>query len=443
LVLGLSLFIFGLGLFSLPERQTKPCFLDPEHPQDVSTAQQAPSSDPRPEGKTRRTIPNQAAAALSPNRIERGQIQPGQTATQLLCPYFSPQTIYALSRECKQVYPLTRLKAGQPYSIATLNGEFKNFCYQIDPKTKLVIQRQGQDFKVNKESIHYKVQRQLVSGRIDSCLYQTVSQVGERPEFALLLANIFAWDVDFVRDIRQGDHFVALVEKKFQHDEFKGYGRILAASFTNKGQTFKAVWFKDASGQGSYYTPQGQSVRKAFLKAPLSFSRISSGYSHSRLHPILKVRRPHHGIDYAAPTGTPVKSVGDGKVITRSYAKAAGRYIKIRHPNGYVTVYNHLSGFARGAGCGESVSQGQTIGYVGSTGLATGPHLDFRMKKNGRYINPLHVKSPPCKPVPAKEMKRFNKHIQPLLARLEEGHRQYLALHQTREKDHDGSKSNI
>ena len=431
----LGLILFAASLISLPEDEPpKPNFQDTSspvqagQPQQTSKAQQTAS---KPVAKEPSLGSQMAAprveAALPPLETTKGTIQPGQTATQLLANYFEAPTIYALSRQCEEVYPLTRLKAGQPYTIASRNGEFKQLSYEINETAKLLIEKQDGEFCVAKQPIAYETRKTLVSGTIHSSLYTAVSEAGEEPEFALLLAEIFAWDVDFVRDLRQGDHFTALVEKRYRKGKHSGYGRILAASFTNKGKTFQAFWYEDTQGEGSYFDARGQSVRKAFLKAPLSFTRISSGYSNNRLHPVLKIRRPPHGIDYAARTGTPIKTVGDGVIMTRSYAKGAGRYVKVRHPNGYVTVYNHMSRFASNLRTGQKVRQGEVIGYVGSTGLSTGPHLDFRMKKHGTYVNPLKVESPPCEPVPSEEKERFQAHIQPLLAQLQQAEQQYLA----------------
>lgn len=432
----LGLALFALSLISLPEKHDKPDFAATEFQQLETVAHSSPPSiSQKQENKAKKPQKKRSAPSLSaeaatipPTTTISGTIEPGETATQLLSEYFNGSSIHALNRQCEDIYPLTRLKAGQPYTISTRNDEFVQLSYEINKESKLLIRKQDDGFHVSKKPIAYDTETTLVSGEIDSSLYTAVSQAGEQPEFALLLAQIFAWDVDFVRDLRQGDRFIALVEKRFRQDKPSGYGKILAARFTNKNQTFKAFWYKDSNGESSYFDAQGQSVRKAFLKAPLSFTRISSGYSNSRMHPILKKRRPHHGIDYAAPSGTPIKTVGDGVIMTRAYDKGAGRYVKVRHPNGYVTVYNHMSRFADKLRSGQKVKQGHVIGYVGSTGLSTGPHLDFRMKKNGKYINPLKVESPPCKPVPENERDRFKSHIQPLMARLEKAQKKHLAL---------------
>jgi murein DD-endopeptidase MepM/ murein hydrolase activator NlpD len=198
-----------------------------------------------------------------------------------------------------------------------------------------------------------------------------------------------------------------LVEKRYRDGRFWGYGKIQAAFFTNQGTLFKAFLYQDSNGEYGYYDEQGKSLQKSFLKAPLAFSHISSKFTRKRLHPILKEYRPHPGVDYAAPEGTPIKTVGDGTITHIGYNKGMGNYINVRHPNGYITEYNHMCKFAKGMKRQKQVSQGDVIGYVGMTGYATGPHLDFRMKKNGRLVDPLKHKSPPAKPVASDEMNIF------------------------------------
>ena len=245
------------------------------------------------------------------------------------------------------------------------------------------------------------------------------------------LAEIFGWDIDFILDIRQGDSFQVLVEKRFRDGEPAGYGRILAAEFTNQGETFNAVLFQDGERAPDYYSLDGRSLRKAFLKAPLSFSRISSGFSMRRYHPIAKTWRAHPAIDYAAPTGTPIKTVGDGVVSQKGYTRGNGNYVKIRHNNGYETLYLHMKGFAKGLRNGGRVKQGQVIGYVGATGLATGPHLCFRMRKHGAPVNPQKVKAPSVAPVSAENLDTFRLHAETLLAQLEEDRQVQVAQEPT------------
>ncbi len=340
-------------------------------------------------------------------QIIKGIVSRGDTASTLLNEHLSLKRIYELSKLCKKVHPLTRIRAGHPYQVSVQDGEFYGFDYEINKDRKLVVRKDAGSFLITEESVVYDIKTEVVTADIAYSLFDAVRKTGESSELAVKISDIFAWDIDFIRDIRPGDGFRALVEKRFRNGKHVGYENILAVFFSNQGQAHKAFIYKDTNGRPAYYDENGKSLRKAFLKAPLDFKRISSGYSRRRFHPILKRYRPHRGIDYAAPKGTPIKTVGDGVVIKTAYTKSAGRYVKIRHTNGYETVYNHMTKYAKGVKRGRQVYQGDVIGFVGSTGYATGPHLDFRMKKHGRYINPLKVKSPSVKPVDSEEMERF------------------------------------
>ena len=347
-----------------------------------------------------------------------GEIAPGDTLTALLGDYFTPQEIHRLSQESKEIFRVSRISAGQPFKICLADGEFERFEYDIDNEEQLFISRDGEGFAIERKPIPYTVTTETVSGTIETSLFEAVTATGESDVLAMTLADIFGWDIDFILDIRQGDSFQVLVEKRFREGKPAGYGRILAAEFTNQGETFNAVLFQDGERRPDYYSLDGQSLRKAFLKAPLSFSRISSGFTMRRFHPIAKTWRAHPAIDYAAPTGTPIKTVGDGIVSRKGYTRGNGNYVKIRHNNGYETLYLHMKGFAKGLRQGGRVSQGQVIGYVGSTGLATGPHLCFRMRKNGAPVNPQRVKAPSIAPVSAENLDSFRLHAQTLLAQL-------------------------
>ncbi len=354
-------------------------------------------------------------------------VQAGDTMTEILSDYLTVPEIYVLGRKCQDIFPLQRIKSGHAYRMILENNQLQRFEYEIDSEQKLKINvAKNGEFSIAKAKIDYTVKNEVVQGVIENNLFKSMNESGESPNLAIALANIFAWDIDFIRDIRKGDSFKLIVEKRYRKGAFDNYGDILAARFTNRGDDFMAFLY-ELDKRAEYFDSQGKSVRKTFLKAPLNFTRISSGYSLHRKHPILNVVRPHQGIDYAAPTGTPIKTVADGVVICRRYARHAGRYIKIRHCNSYVTVYNHMSRFARGIKRGSRVQQGDVIGYVGSTGLATGPHLDFRVKQNGHYRNPLKIESDPAKPIPESQMKRFQAKIKPLLAVLE-GQKPHLAM---------------
>ncbi len=410
-VVATALFIMGLTtLEPVPELEAMQAL--PEAPgtaEDLSTSlADVPRANPE------FTLPETPA-----KEVVEGAVQRGETASALLSEFLSARDIYRFASVCKDVFPLTRIQAGRPYCITVSDGAFTRFEYEFSKDEKLVVEASEDGYAARREAIVYDIKSVLVEGTIQSNLYQTVDDAGEHPSLAVRLSDIFAWDVDFVRDIRSGDSFRALVEKRYRKGEFAGYGTISAARFVNQGQTFNGFLFEDESGFRSYYDENGRSLRKAFLKAPLAFRRISSGFNLRRLHPILKIRRPHPGIDYAAPTGTPVKTVGDGVVMVRGWDRGGGNYIKIRHNSVYETSYMHLSRFAKGLKKGKRVYQGQIIGYVGSTGMSTGPHLDFRMKKNGSFVNPRTIKSPSAKPVPEALMARFKAVAGPLRAALD------------------------
>ena len=350
--------------------------------------------------------------------IIKGTIAPGDTITALLDNFFSAAEIHELNQQCKPVFSLSRLSAGQGYRLCLSDDAFERFEYDIDRNEQLIISRDEESFSVEKIPIPYTTETARVRGTIESSLFEAVTSTGESDVLAMNLADIFAWDVDFILDIRKGDSFQALVEKRYREGQPAGYGRILAAEFTNKGTTFQAFLYKDGDHRPDYYDADGQSLRKAFLKAPLAFSRISSGFSTRRFHPITKTWKAHPAIDYAAPTGTPIKSVGDGVITKKGYTRANGNYLKIRHNGNYETIYLHMNGFAKKIANGKRVSQGQTIGYVGSTGLATGPHLCFRMRKNGAPVNPTKIKAPAVKPVSSVNMADFKSKAETLMARL-------------------------
>ncbi|MCU0594496.1 MAG: M23 family metallopeptidase, partial [Desulfobacterota bacterium] len=238
----------------------------------------------------------------------------------------------------------------------------------------------------------------FVAGAIEETLFDSIERLGESPQLVLDFAEIFAWDFDFASDSQPGDQFRMLVEKSYVADQFVEYGRILAAEYESEGEVHTAIYFVENS-HGDYYTPGGESLRRAFLKSPLDFTRISSGYNRARRHPVLGGVRPHLAVDYAAPVGTPVRAVADGVVTFAGRKGGYGNMVILRHRANYETVYSHLSRFGKGIRSGARVAQRHVIGYVGSTGLSTGPHLDYRVIKDGRFVNPLKQTFLPGKPV--------------------------------------------
>lgn len=343
--------------------------------------------------------------------VFKGEINPGDTASTILQDWIPGDDIQSMVESCKNIYPLSRLRAGNPYVVIADAEGLHSFEYEIDSDQKLVIKRGQGGYEACLEAIAYDFRLELVKIRIDSNLFQAVADAGEGPNLAVSLADIFGWEVDFIKNLREGDTFLVLVEKRYQNGEFKRYGPILGARFVNQGKEYEAFYYKDAYG-GQFFTQKGDSLKRAFLKAPLSFTRISSGYNLRRKHPIFKEVRPHPAIDYAAPTGTPVKAIGRGTVTYAGWGRGAGKHIILRHSNGYESIYMHLSGFAKGVKNGAKVEQGKVIGYVGSTGYSTGPHLDFRIKYKGNYINPAKVTSPRSEPVSKQNMADFKAKVE-------------------------------
>lgn len=273
------------------------------------------------------------------------------------------------------------------------------------------------------ETIEEKLDAQAVraTGTIDSSLFLAAAEAGISDRTIMNLAGIFAWDVDFMLDIRAGDRFTLVYEEIWKNGKRVAEGDILSAEFINQGESFMAIRFEDADGRVDYFTPDGRSVRKAFVRAPLSFSRISSNFNPRRRHPKLNTIRAHRGVDYAAPTGTPIKAAGDGKIIHRGRKGGYGNTIIVQHGGNITTLYAHMSKFGR-ARVGTRVRQGEVIGYVGATGLATGPHLHYEYRRNGVHLNPRTVKLPDAEPINSEYLAEFRKAAAPLLKQLESTH---------------------
>lgn len=355
-------------------------------------------------------IPIVAASARIPEIREIvGFFQPNQTITDALVKHgLSSELTNKIIDSARLEYNLSRVRAGQPYWIhLSAEGIFRDFRYPVDDQRYLtVFHDSSQDRLVPvMKDFPYETRLESVKGIIESSLFATIKNIGEMDQMALDLADIFASDIDFYSDIQNGDSFTVLIEKKYLNGKCTKYGDIQAAAFQNKQKVFTGFRFHDESGKPAYFAPDGKSLKRSFLKSPLKFARISSKFTFARLHPILRTVRPHLGVDYAAPMGTPVQSVGAGTVVSAGYSGGSGRTIRIRHSAGYETRYLHLSRIAVKAGA--HISQGQVIGYVGSSGLSTGPHLDFRVARKGKPINPLKVIFPPGDPVPQNQFAEF------------------------------------
>ena len=299
------------------------------------------------------------------------------------------------------------------------SGRLEHLQVRLDQRRELVLDRVGDQIHLVEHVRPLSSQLIRVTGRISSSLFGAIQAAGEHPELAVRFADIFQWDIDFFRDLRVDDAFVALVDKQTIDDQFYTYGQIYAARFVNRGRSLTAILYRGPDGTPGYYDLDGAPLRKQFLRSPLKFSRITSRFNLNRFHPILKRRRPHYGVDYGAPVGTPVHATAAGTVDFVGRNGGAGNMVRLRHPNGYQTNYLHLSRYGAGVRRGARVSQGQVVGYVGSTGLSTGPHLDYRIRHNGSWINPLSLSSPPAEPLPEKTRRRFLAHSLGVLELLE------------------------
>jgi murein DD-endopeptidase MepM/ murein hydrolase activator NlpD len=297
------------------------------------------------------------------------------------------------------------------------SGDPVKLVYRQSPIDAVEATRTGDAWTASRLDVPVDRRFVVVSGTLRDNLFESMERLGEGPQLVLDFAEIFAWDFDFAADSQPGDRFRMLVEKVFTGDQFVKYGRILAAEYESEGRVHVGVYFKDKEGSG-YYTPGGESLRRAFLKSPLEFTRVSSTFSRARRHPILGGLRPHLAVDYAAPQGTPVFAVADGTVESAGWSGGGGNTVVLRHRANFKTMYNHLSRFAKGIQRGTAVRQRQVIGYVGSTGLSTGPHLDYRVVKDGRFVNPLKQTFLPGLPISASSRGDFAQARDALLSQL-------------------------
>ena len=317
------------------------------------------------------------------------------------------EELFRMRQAAAGIHRLGDVSAGRPYRIAVgPDNAVHSLAYHINDDEILQIVRSDPGYRAGKIAIPYERRIGTLGGVILSNLVSAMPAGGDAVLLAMELSDIFSWDADFNTDFRKGDTFRVVVEELWLDGAFRKYGHILAAELMVDGKVCRAYRF-EAGGRADYYDEEGKSLQRAFLKAPLSYRRISSGFTARRAHPILKITRPHYGVDYAAPAGTPVSAVGDGAVTYAGYKGQNGNLVIVKHTNGYVTSYGHLSRIRKGVRRGVPLRQGEVLGYVGSTGLATGPHLDFRMSRNGVFQNPLSVDLPRGEAVPPGRMDDF------------------------------------
>ncbi len=353
--------------------------------------------------------------------VVSGQVRSGQNLSDILVSKgISMTRIDEISKKSVLTFDVRKMKVKNPYYFFMNKknaSKVEYFIYEINPVDYVVYQL-SDSLQIHRDKKPIITQIKTASGVITSSLWNTMEAQALDPDIALSLSEIYAWSIDFY-GLQKGDKFRVIYEENFVYGKSIGIGQIFAAQFVHAKEDFYAFSFTQ-NNEDSYFDDKGKSLKKAFLKAPLKFSRISSQFSNSRFHPVLKIYRPHHGVDYAAPTGTPVMSIGDGTVIAKAYQPAGGgNYLKIKHNSAYTTSYMHLSKFGDGIATGVRVHQGQVIGYVGATGLASGPHLDFRVFLNGTPVNPLTIKSPPTEPISEKNLQAYNTHRDSMMVKLQ------------------------
>lgn len=332
------------------------------------------------------------------------KIQFGDSLARILAnENISPVTTHYLSRIKQDGVSLTSLKVGQEIALKkNTNGELSELQYRISATERLIVRQiDTNQFSAEKQVADVTTSLNFAQGTIQANFWNTAVEAGMTNNQIMELAGIFGWDIDFATEIRRGDRFNIVYEERFINGEYVGRGKILAAEFINQKETFTAILFND----GNYYTPEGRSMRKSFLRAPVNFRYISSNFTPKRFHPVQKRWKAHRGVDYAAPTGTPVVAAGDGRVIKAGYDRFNGHHVFIKHPGGYVTKYIHFS--KRKANKGQQVKQGQVIGLVGSTGLASGPHLHYEFLVNGVHRNPRTVDLPKAEPIDQSKKAEF------------------------------------
>ncbi|MBF0487505.1 MAG: peptidoglycan DD-metalloendopeptidase family protein [Nitrospirae bacterium] len=361
---------------------------------------------------------------VQPVRVINGFVKKGETLLDISKKYnLKTDDLISISLASNDLYNLKTLRPSMSYKIIInpTNNDILELNYAIDDSSFLSVKRyvdasadeslaEAENFfQAEVVSLAYQKRTGTISGKINHNLIDSIGKSREHMNVAFELADIFAYDIDFMTDLRKGDTFEVVLEELYRDNVFKGYGKILYARFTNNGDRYEALRY-EIDGKDEFFRPDGNSIKKTLMRAPLRYRYISSFFSKSRFHPILRISRPHFGVDYAAPKGTPVSAAGDGVIFDAGRTVAYGNQLFIRHSGGYVTGYGHLSAFAKGMRNGTKVTQGEIIGYVGATGYATGPHLDYRVKLDGKPIDPLTMRLP-TSPIPLKHKEAFNTYV--------------------------------
>jgi len=330
------------------------------------------------------------------------------------------RAIYELFGDAKDAKELRSIRPGQKVAFLVDDNQLQGLNYIINQLDSLKFERSPKGFVSQKIALKPNIKYAFSQASIDSSLFMAGKRAGLPNVLTMELANIFGWDIDFALDIQKGDSFKVMYEEQFLDGKRIGTGKIMAAEFTNSGKTFTAVRYVDKDGVARYYTPDGRGMHKAFLRSPIEFARISSHFSLNRKHPVLHIIRAHKGTDYAASRGTPIRATGDGKVSFAGVKSGYGNVVILDHGQGYKTLYGHMNGFAKGTKNGARVSQGDVIGYVGMTGLASGPHLHYEFHINGQVRNPVTVPLPKAMGVDKTELAKFHAATKPLIAQLDQ-----------------------
>jgi murein DD-endopeptidase MepM/ murein hydrolase activator NlpD len=341
----------------------------------------------------------------------------------------SAKTLHEALASSKEAKQFTQLKVGQTLVFELdQDGNLDSLHSQLSHAESIRLSKSANGYAFKRDLVKPDIRQAYARGVIDSSLFLAAKKSGLSHSLTMDLANAFGYDIDFAMDIQRGDEFEVVFDEKTIDGKPVGSGKILAARFVNKGKTYTAVRYTNAQGQSSYYNASGNSMRKAFIRTPVDFARISSRFSNGRKHPILNKIRAHKGVDYAAPRGTPIKSAGDGKVLLAGRKGGYGNTVVIQHGQRYRTLYAHMQGFAKGIRNGSAVKQGQIIGYIGTTGLSTGPHLHYEFQVNGVHVDPLSQKLAMSDPLSGADKRRFQQLSQPLLARMDKERASILAL---------------
>jgi len=369
-----------------------------------------------------------AASAESLTIVTRGKIASGESlGSSLQRQGISPGTVHLVATEMRKVFDFRHSRPGDEYRLGQdSDGRVLDFRYSQSAEESFYLAWNGTRYVVQKEAAELRPEMAKIAGIVDSSFYGAIVALGEQSALASEFARIFAWDIDFSRSVHPGDEFQILYERLYRLNDdgdnvYVRPGRILAGHYEGRNGEHTVVYFEGSDGGGAYFRPDGSSVERAFLVSPLESSRITSRFTWARQHPILKITRPHPGIDYAAPHGTPIWSVATGVVEYKARAGASGNLIRIRHQGGLTSHYAHLASFADGLKIGDRVEQKQIIGYVGSTGLSTGPHVCFRVKRDGQYVDPMKISAPAGEPVDVARLANFRSVRDQLLADLGPG----------------------